>query len=106
MTAIHDITRIDIMSAFVASSYGKLTPHLMKYSATFADGQLQVRIVVLQETTDEELDTVFEIQGDMIGHLGGTGGFEVVKAASVSEAKESPALPVLLYWAHALDVGR
>lgn len=96
MTAIDEIK-----SAFLSAAYGRLTPHLMKYTASLQGQQFRARIVVLENISDEELDTVLEILGDMVGHLGGTADFELVRAASKSEADQSLSLPIIL--AHSLD---
>jgi len=90
----------DIKAAFLSAAYGKLTPQLMKYTASLDDSGLKARIVVLESIGEEELDTVFEILGDMVGHLGGAADFDLERVASRSKVEQSPSLPILLFRAH------
>ena len=93
----------DLMSAFLAAAYGKLTPHLMKYTAELDGDIINARIVVLNEVSEEELDTIFEILGDTVGHTGGTASFDLVRASSKAEAESDPELPIKLFRACSLD---
>ena len=96
----------ELMSAFLAASNGKLTPNLMKYTAALEGDRLKARIVVLNDIAEEELDTVFEILGDTVGHIGGTAAFDLVRASSVAEANSAPELPIKLYRSYSLDAAR
>jgi hypothetical protein len=97
------MTFADIQSAFVQASYGKLAPSLMKYSVATAGDRLMARIVVLESIDDEESDRVFDILGDMVGHLDCAADFELIKVATLQEAYDTLALPNLLFWAYRLD---
>lgn len=93
----------DLKSAFLTAAYGKLTPHLLKYSADLDGQKVCARIVVHSEIGEDELETLFEILGDTIGHTGGTATFELVRVPSLAEAASDPELSVRLFRAFSLD---
>lgn len=96
-------THSDLMSAFLTAAYGKLTPNLMTYSAELEGNEIHARIVVLEDVNDDELDTVYEILGDTVGHTGGTARFDLVRVPSVEEARLQAELPIKLYRASSLQ---
>lgn len=93
----------DIKCAFLSAAYGKLTPHLLEYSASLDGSQLQARIVVLDAIGEEEEDIIYDILGDIVGSVGGKADFELVRVSTASEADENPSLPILLFRAYSLN---
>ena len=97
-------TPTELMVAFLSASQGKLTPHLMKYTADLDGNKVLARIVVLNGVEDNELDYVYEILGDLVGHTGGTGDFDLIKVDTVQDADATPERHWPLYRAHALEL--
>lgn len=97
-------TPTELMVAFLSASQGKLTPHLMKYTADLDGEKVLARIVVLNGVGDDELDYVYDILGELVGSTGGTADFELIKAATVQDANATPERQWLLYRAHALEL--
>jgi hypothetical protein len=96
-------TPTELMVAFLSASQGKLTPHLMKYTADLDGEKVLARIVVLDGIGDDELDYVYEILGDLVGITGGTADFELIKVATVQDADATSERHWPLYRAHALE---
>jgi hypothetical protein len=97
-------TPTERMVAVLGASQGKLTPHLMKYTADLEADKVFARIVVLNGTSDDELDYVYEILGDLVGNTGGTADFELIKVDTVQDAYATPERHWPLYRAHALEL--
>ena len=93
----------ELMIAFVAGAYGRLTPNLMKYTAELEGDRVQARIVVLDQISEAELDEVFDILGHVVSHTGGTADFDLIRASSVDEAYDDPELSIGLFRAYALE---
>ena len=92
----------DLKSAFLTAAYGKLSPSLLKYSADIDGQKVCARIVVHDDIGEDELETLFDILGDVMGHTGGIADFELVRAASLAEAASDPELTVKLFRAFGL----
>lgn len=92
-----------LKSAFLSAAYGKLSPHLMKYTAQMEGDKVTARIVVLDAIGEDELDTIYEILGDAMGHTGGTAMFDLIRVASVSQAEVDAELPINLFRAYSLN---
>ena len=98
----NDFSLDPIKSAFVSAAYGKLTPSLMRFSADVTVSEIRAQIIVLDETNEEELETILEILGDMVGHLDGyTSDFEVIRIKSPRDVGEINPRLCLLYRSYA-----
>lgn len=99
-------TPTELLVAFLSASQGKLTPNLMKYTADLDSEKVLARIVVLSGISDDELDCVYEILGDLVGNTGGTADFELLEVDTVEDADATPERHWPLYRANALELAR
>ncbi len=96
---MNEATPIDhLKSAFLTAAYGKLAPGLLKYSARLNGGHHVEATIVVEETiSDDDLETVLEILGDVVGHLGGTAEFDLHKLRGADLIDSVPDLPIKLF---------
>ena len=99
-------TPTELMATFLVAARGLLTPNLMKYSADLDGDKILARIVVLNGISEDELDYLYEILGHVVGHIGGTADFELIRAETAQDAEATPERTILLYEAHAIEQDR
>jgi hypothetical protein len=90
-------TPAELKSAFLAAAQGKLTPSLLTYTADLDGDVINARIVVRDNISEDELETLFEILGDVVGHTRGTASFDLVRVPSATRAVLNGDLPIKLF---------
>lgn len=89
---------VHLKAVFVGAAYGKVNRDLVRCTAEVRSSTLHMQFVVKRGASEESMDDIYDIFGDILGSLPELiGDSEIVEISGEEELRRTEPLPIILF---------